>query len=166
MTVALIVAVAENGVIGREGGLPWRLSGDLRYFKAVTMGKPIIMGRKTFESIGRPLPGRPNLVVSRNRGFSSDGIEIFDGLDAAVAHAEGLGLGEVMVIGGAGLYEAALKLVDRIYLTEVHAAVEGDVTFPAFDRAGWTEMSRERHSASEKDDHDHSFVVFDRVKSV
>jgi dihydrofolate reductase len=166
MTVALIVAVAENGVIGREGGLPWRLSGDLRYFKAVTMGKPIIMGRKTFESIGRPLPGRPNLVVSRNRGFSSDGIEVFDGLDVAVAHAEGLGLGEVMVIGGAGLYEAALKLADRIYLTEVHAAVEGDVTFPAFERAGWTETSRERHSASEKDDHDHSFVVFDRVKSV
>ena len=163
MTLALIVAVAENGVIGRDGGLPWRLSGDLRYFKAVTMGKPIIMGRKTFESIGRPLPGRPNLVVSRTPGFSPEGVCVYDSLEAAVAHAEELESGEVMVIGGAGLYEAALEIADRLYLTEVHAEVEGDVTFPAFDHVEWAETSREKHAAGEKDDHDHSFVVFDRV---
>jgi dihydrofolate reductase len=163
MTLALIVAVAENGVIGREGGLPWRLSGDLRYFKSVTMGKPIIMGRKTFESIGRPLPGRPNLVVSRNRGFAPEGVDVYGGLNAAIAHAKMLAVNEVMVIGGAGLYEAALVIADRIYLTEVHAAVAGDVTFPAIDRAKWLEISRERQPAGEKDDFDHSFVVLDRV---
>lgn len=165
MTIALIVAVAENGVIGRDGGLPWRLSGDLRYFKSVTMGKPIIMGRKTFESIGRPLPGRPNLVVSRNPEFSPEGVEVFGSLEAAVAHAETLPGDEAMVIGGAGLYEAALAIAGRIYLTEVHAAAEGDVTFPAFDRRGWAETSRERQGAGEKDDHDHSFVVLERVRS-
>ena len=163
MTLALIVAVAGNGIIGREGGLPWRLSGDLRYFKSVTMGKPIIMGRKTFESIGRPLPGRPNLVVSRNRGFAPEGVDVYGGLDAAVAHAKTLAGNEVMVIGGAGLYDAALVIADRIYLTEVHAAVAGDVTFPAFDRAKWLEISRQRQPAGEKDDFDHSFVVLDRV---
>ncbi|MFT5486547.1 MAG: dihydrofolate reductase [Paracoccaceae bacterium] len=169
VTVALIVAAAENGVIGRDGGLPWRLSGDLRYFKSVTMGKPIIMGRKTFESIGRPLPGRPNLVVSRNPDFSADGVEVFSDLEAAVAHAgtlvDDLADDDVMVIGGAGLYRAALAIAGRIYLTEVHAAVVGDVTFPAFDRADWVETSRERHSAGEKDEFDHSFVVLERVTS-
>lgn len=165
MTVALIVAVAENGVIGRDGGLPWRLSGDLRYFKSVTMGKPIIMGRKTFDSIGRPLPGRPNIVVSGNPAFSADGVDVFGGLEAAVAHAEGLADGEVMVIGGAGLYAAALDIADRIYLTEVHATVDGDVAFPPFDRDRWAETSRIRQPAGEKDDHDHSFVVLDRITS-
>lgn len=169
MTVALIVAAAENGVIGRDGGLPWRLSGDLRYFKSVTMGKPIIMGRKTFESIGRPLPGRPNLVVSRNPDFSADGVEVFNDLEAAVAHAgtlvDDLADDDVMVIGGAGLYSAALAIAGRIYLTEVHAAVDGDVVFPVFDRADWVERSRERHPAGEKDEFDHSFVVLERVTS-
>lgn len=165
VTVALIVAMAENGVIGRDGGLPWRLSGDLRYFKSVTMGKPIIMGRKTFESIGRPLPGRPNLVVSRNPDFSAEGVEVFGTLEAAVARAETLVEDDVMVIGGAGLYSAALAIAGRIYLTEVHAAVDGDVTFPAFDRSGWAETSRERHPAGEKDEFDHSFVVLERVTS-
>lgn len=169
VTVALIVAVAENGVIGRNGELPWKLSGDLRYFKSVTMGKPIIMGRKTFESIGRPLPGRPNLVVSRNADYSADGVEVFGGLDAAVAYAQtlthGLDVDDVMVIGGAGLYGAALAIAGRIYLTEVHAEVAGDVVFPAYERAEWAEMSRERQSAGEKDEFDHSFVVLERVTS-
>lgn len=164
-TVALIVAVAENGVIGRDGGLPWRLSGDLRYFKSVTMGKPIIMGRKTFDSIGRPLPGRPNLIVSRNPAFNADGAVVFESLDAAVTHAESLTDEEIMVIGGAGLYAAALTIADRIYLTEVHAAVDGDVVFPPFDRNHWVETSRAEYPAGEKDDYDHSFVVLDRVTS-
>ena len=166
MTVALIVAVAENGVIGREGGLPWRLSGDLRYFKSITMGKPIIMGRKTFQSIGHPLSGRPNLVVSRNPGFSFEGVDVFDGLEAAVVHAKDMAGTEVMVIGGAGLYKAALPIASRIYLTEVHVAVAGDVALPPFDRLCWVETSRERHPAGEKDDYDYSFVILDRAASV
>lgn len=165
MSVALIVAMAENGVIGRDGELPWRLSGDLRYFKSVTMGKPIVMGRKTFESIGRPLPGRPNLVVSRNPDFAADGVAVFDGLASAVTHAEDLAGGEVMVVGGAGIYAAALEIADRIYLTEVHAEVNGDVSFPAFDRDRWVEASRDRQPAGDKDDYDHSFVVLERVTS-
>ena len=166
MTLGLIVAVAENGVIGRDGRLPWKLSSDLSYFKSVTMGKPIIMGRKTFDSIGRPLPGRSNLVISRNPVFSAKGVAVFDSLKAAVIHAETLTDDDVMVIGGAGLYEAALTMAGRIYLTEVHAVVAGDVTFPAFERGEWVETSRERFSAGNNDDHDHSFVVLDRVTSV
>jgi dihydrofolate reductase len=162
LRVSLIVAVAENGVIGNGGGLPWKLSNDLRYFKAVTMGKPIIMGRRTYDSIGRPLPGRPNLVVSRNPSFAADGISVFGSLEAALEHAASLGAEEAMVIGGAALYADALEIADRLYLTEIHAAVEGDVTFPDRIPADWTEISRERHPATDRDQYDHSFVVFDR----
>ncbi len=165
MDVALIVAVAQNGVIGRDGGLPWRLSNDLRYFKAVTMGNPIIMGRKTYESIGRPLPGRPNIVVSRNPGFRADGVAVVPGLDEAVAHAGTLDGDKAMIIGGAGLYRDALSIVSRIYLTEVHADVDGDVLFPAFDRAAWSEISREKQPSSDRDEFEHSFVVLERVTS-
>ncbi|CAN0464803.1 unnamed protein product [Laminaria digitata] len=129
------------------------------------MGKPIVMGRKTFESIGRPLPGRPNFVVSRNPDFSAEGVHLFNSLQAAISDAGRSGCGEVMVIGGAGLYAAALELADRMYLTEVHAAVDGDVLFPDFDRADWSETSRDRQPAGENDDHDYSFVVLDRVTS-
>ena len=166
MSVALIVAVAENGVIGRGGDLPWRLSNDLRYFKSVTMGKPIIMGRKTFQSIGRPLPGRANIVVSRSPGFSPAGVAVFDTLAAAVNHAESLGGNEVMVIGGAALYGEALPSAARIYLTEVHATVDGDVSFADLDPVDWKEISREKHLASGKDDYDHSFVVLNRLNPV
>ena len=124
MDIALIVAVAQNGVIGRDGGLPWRLSNDLRYFKSVTMGKPIIMGRRTYESIGRPLPGRPNIVVSRNPGFVAEGVDVRSGLAAAVSHAATLPGDEAMIIGGAALYTDALGTAGRIYLTEVHADVD------------------------------------------
>ena len=165
MDVALIVAVAQNGVIGRDGGLPWRLSNDLRYFKSVTMGKPIIMGRKTYQSIGRPLPGRPNIVVSRNPDFAADGTDVQTSLPGAVRHAATLPGDEAMIIGGAALYDEALSHANRIYLTEVHADVAGDVRFPAFDRGDWTEVSREIHPATEKDDFSHSFVVLERVTS-
>lgn len=165
MDIALIVAVAQNGVIGRDGTLPWRLSNDLRYFKSVTMGKPIIMGRKTYESIGRPLPGRPNIVVSRNPGFSAEGIDVRDSLEAAIAHAESLGGDEAMIIGGAGLYRDALQIVSRIYLTEIDAEVDGDARFPAFDKAAWTEISRVKQPATERDEYEHSFVVLERVTS-
>jgi len=163
--VSLIVAVAANGIIGRDGGLPWRLSNDLRYFKKVTMGKPIVMGRKTYESIGRPLPGRPNLIVSRNPAFAADGADVFRSLDAAIGAAEARGAAEAMVIGGAALYRDALDRAERLYLTEVHARVAGDTSFPDIDAAHWSETSRERHSAGERDEYDHSFVVLDRVKT-
>jgi dihydrofolate reductase len=165
LRVSLIVAVAENGVIGRDGDLPWRLSSDLRYFKSVTMGKPIIMGRKTFQSIGRPLPGRPNFVVSRNPEFNADGITVFSSLGAAIGQARESGCKEVMIIGGAGIYEEGLSVADRIYLTQVHADVPGDVTFPVLDPTKWTGTSRERKAAGKNDDHEHSFVVLDRIRT-
>ena len=163
MRVSLIVAVSANGTIGRDGGLPWRLSNDLRYFKDVTMGKPIIMGRKTFESIGRPLPGRPNFVVSRNPHFTAPGVDVFGSLTSAIDAAKSQDAEEAMIIGGAALYEDGLGLADRIYLTEVHAEIDGDVSFPDLSTADWAEISRQRHAAGERDDYDHSFVVLDRV---
>ena len=170
MRISLIVAVAENGVIGRDGALPWRLSGDLRRFKSLTMGKPVVMGRKTWESIGRPLPGRPNIVVSRNAAFKADGAETAGGLDAALERARALaaaaGEDELFVMGGAALYAAALDGAGRVYLTEVHAAIDGDTVFPALDPAVWREISRERHPAGERDEHDHSFIVLDRRGAV
>jgi len=129
------------------------------------MGKPIIMGRKTYQSIGRPLPGRPNIVVSRNADFAADGTDVQTSLSDAVRHAATLPGDETMIIGGAALYEEALSHADRIYLTEVHADVEGDVRFPAFDRGDWIEISREIQPATEKDDFSHSFVVLERVTS-
>jgi len=166
--IALIVAVSDNGVIGREGGLPWRISNDLRYFKSVTMGKPVVMGRRTFESIGRPLPGRPNIVVTRTPAFAPEGVAVTGDMDRAIARAVSLaeaeGAEEIAIIGGAAVYEAALPRADRLYVTEVHAEIEGDVHFPPLDPAEWREISRERHLAGEKDEYDHSFVVYDRIK--
>jgi dihydrofolate reductase len=168
MDIVMIAAVAENGVIGRDNAMPWRLSSDLAYLKRMTMGKPIIMGRKTWESFPkRPLPGRPNLVVTRDKGYDAPGAEVFASVDAALARAEALarelGVDEAMVLGGAQIYEALLKRATRIYLTEVHASPEGDTRF-AFDRTGWREVSRERHEAGEKDSAAYSFVVLERVQ--
>lgn len=168
MRLSLIAAIADNGIIGRNGGLPWRLSNDLRYFRSVTMGKPVIMGRRTFESIGKPLPGRPNVVVSGTPGFAPDGVTVAPDLDAAIAAAEALaaeaGADEILVIGGGALYEAALARADRLYLTEVHAEIEGDVHFPPVARLEWREVSRIAHPAGEKDEHPHSFVVLERIR--
>ena len=169
MRLSLIAAVADNGTIGRDGGLPWRLSNDLRYFRATTMGKPVIMGRKTYESIGKPLPGRPNVVVTRNADFAPEGVTVAADLNAAIAAAEALakeaGVEEILVIGGGALYDAALSRADRLYLTEVHAEIEGDVHFPDLYRNEWREISRVSHPAGEKDEHPHSFVVLERIKS-
>lgn len=166
MHLSLFIALAENHVIGKDGAMPWRLSGDLQYLKRMTMGKPILMGRKTWESFPRrPLPGRPNLVVTRDENYDAPGAEVFDSTEAAVARAEALArtlsVDEVMVLGGAQIYRALLAQATRIYLTEVHAAPEGDTRF-AFDRAGWREVSRERHEQGEKDTSAYSFVVLER----
>lgn len=162
MRVSLIVAVAANRVIGRGGALPWRLPNDLRHFKAMTMGKPIVMGRQTFESIGRPLPGRTNIVVSRNPAFGPDGAVVVNSFEAALDAAAATGAEEVLVIGGAEVYAAALPVATRIYLTEVHARIEGDRFFPPLDPAEWVEAFRERHAADDRHPYAYSFVELNR----
>ena len=166
MQISIIVAVSENGIIGRDGALPWRISNDLKYFKSVTIGKPVVMGRKTYESIDGPLPGRSNLVVTRRPTNPCKELEFFENLNAAIEAAKIRKFDEVMIIGGGSLYAEALEITDRIYMTEVHAIVTGDVSFAPLNQEQWTEISRETHKASVKDDHDHSFVILDRVKSV
>ncbi len=161
--LALIAAVAHNGVIGRGGELPWRIPADLQYFKAITMGKPMIMGRRTFESIGKALPGRTNIVVTRSVDFSADDVEVAGNLDQALEIAAGTGADEVMVIGGGEIYAAALPRADRLYLTEVHIDAAGDVRFPAFDRAQWRELSRDDHAAV-GDNPAFSFVTLERTR--
>jgi len=137
----LVAAVAENGVIGAEGGLPWRLPGDLKRFKALTMGRPLIMGRRTFDSIGRALPGRRNIVITRNPDWRAPGVETAASLQAALSECGGDG--EAMVIGGAEIFAAAMPLADRIELTRVHARPAGDTYFPELDEADWAEVARE-----------------------
>lgn len=167
ISLSLIVAMAQNRVIGRNNNLPWYLSEDLKYFKRVTMGKPIIMGRKTFESIGRPLPGRTNVIVTRNKNYAAEGVKVVHNLDEAKALCESIaeidGQKEAMVIGGAQIYQQALAYADRLYLTEVHAAVEGDAYFPEFDRANWQEVGREDFQAAGPNPYDYSFLILERV---
>lgn len=164
--LSLVVAMAQNGVIGRENGLPWHLPKDLAYFKQITMGHPIIMGRKTFESIGRPLPGRTNIVVTRQKSWASDGVEKVDSVSAAIDLAEVIAhsdsLSEYMLIGGASLYGQVLGSAAKIYMTEVCAEIEGDTKFPEFDKSQWREVSRENHSADAHNPYDYSFVVYER----
>lgn len=167
IVVSMIVAMAENRVIGRNNQLPWYLPNDLKYFKASTMGKPIVMGRKTFESIGKPLPGRTNIVVTRDRGYSAEGVKIVHSAVEAIAVAASVaavdGVEELMVIGGAQLYQELLPLTQRLYLTEVHGQVEGDALFPVFERGLWREVARENFAAEGANPHDYSFTVLERL---
>jgi dihydrofolate reductase len=156
--VTLILARADNGVIGRDGGLPWRLPADLKRFKALTMGKPMIMGRKTFDSFPAPLPGRRHIVLTRDAGWRAAGAEPAASIDEALALA---GPGEVMVIGGAEVFALALPRADRIELTEVHLDAEGDIVVPRF--AGWHETGREEHAA-ESERPAYSFVTLERAR--
>ena len=139
--VAMIAAVAENGVIGVSGSMPWRLPSDFAFFKAVTLGKPLIMGRKTFESIGKPLPGRTNIIVTRQAGYQPDGVLVIDGLDAALEHARAIaaadGAGEIMIGGGEAVYRAAMPHADRLYISHVLLSPEGDTRFPDIDPDIW-----------------------------
>ena len=165
--IALVVARARNGVIGRDGSLPWRLRSDLQRFKAVTMGKPCIMGRRTWESLPlKPLPGRLNLVLSKDESFEPKGavacLTLDEAIEIAREQAVDDGVGEVCVIGGAGLFAATLPRAKRLYLTEVEAEPEGDVLFPPFDETAWTEVSCEAVPAGEKDDHAFAFRVLER----
>jgi len=166
MLLSVIVAVAENGVVGADNSLPWHLPEDLKYFKKVTMGKPIVMGRKTFESIGKALPGRANIVVSRNPNFSAPGIELVQSLEEALELADQMARGdgedELMVIGGAAIYQLAIPMADRLYLTEVHAEFSGDTYMPAVDWEQWIEVIRERHAPENSQSPNYSFVVYER----
>lgn len=164
--LALIAAVAQNGCIGRDNRLPWHLPEDLRFFKRVTTGKPVVMGRRTFESLGRPLPNRTNIVVTRNPAFiAPTAVRVAHSLPAALALATAVaaesGSEEILVIGGAQLYAEALPQVTRMYLTEVEAAVAGDAFFPAWDRRDWQEVARERHFHAPAQLH-YSFVIYER----
>ncbi len=167
--LSLIVAVAKNGVIGAGNQIPWRLSTDMKRFKSITMGKPVIMGRKTYESIGKPLPGRHNIVVSRDRNFSPDGVDVVPSFEAALATArEALDLNdseEIMVIGGGEIYRIAIELADRLYMTLVDAEPEGDTYFPTIDQASWRAISSEQTAAGPKDNAATTFIVYDRVGS-
>lgn len=166
VSFAMVVAVAENGVIGKDNQLPWRIPSDLKYFKSITMGKPMIMGRKTFESIGKPLPGRETIVVTQNAHFSFPGVLVAHSVGEAMAIAKDVakksGASEVMVVGGAQIYAESLLLIDRVYLTEVGAEVEGDAYFPSLGK-GWVEESRESFPADESNQFPYSFVVCSRA---
>ncbi len=167
MKAALIAAVADNGVIGVSGALPWRIAADMRWFKAHTMGKPVVMGRKTWDSLPKkPLPGRANIVVTRAKDFAAAGAvvahDILGALELARAEAARSGAGEIMVIGGAEIYAVALPFVDRLYLTRVHATPQGDALFPNFDSRTWREVFREPHPASENAGTGFTFLILDR----
>jgi dihydrofolate reductase len=171
MDIAIYVAIAENGVIGRDGGLPWRLSTDLRRFKADTMGKPIVMGRKTWESFPKkPLPGRQNIVITRDRSYSAEGAALVHSLEEALTLAkrregEMAGAEEICVIGGSEIFARALPLADRLHVTHVLASVEGDVHFPSIDPANWRLVSEQEFPAGERDSFATRYSVYQRQQA-
>ncbi len=164
MRLSLIVAMDRNRLIGQGSSLPWRLSSDLKHFREITMGKPIVMGRKTHQTINRPLPGRENIILTRDPAFSARGCTVFTRLDEVLAHCRDAD--EIMIMGGADLYRQTLDLADRMYLTEVHAECQGDTWFPEFDRSTWTEIRREDFRADAGNEHDFSFVVLEKTGAV
>ncbi len=163
MKITLIAAVAENRVIGRDGGLPWRLPDDLRHFKQRTLGHNVIMGRRTYESLAAPLPNRPAIVVSRNRDLDIPGATVANSVDEALDIARGRGEDEVFILGGSEIYAIALPLADQLELTIVHAEIEGDTYFPEFDPAAWTITEDQRRDADDRHEHPFSFRCYKRV---
>jgi dihydrofolate reductase len=163
MKLALIVAAAENDVIGREGALPWRLSADLKRFKRLTTGHAVLMGRRTWESIARPLPERRMIVVTRQAGYRAEGIETAGSLEEAIALARDGRETEAFVIGGAEMYRLALPVADRIYLTRVRARVEGDVVLPPIDWSQWRLVAEELHEADERNEHGYTFADYQQI---
>lgn len=160
MKISIIVAIDQFRVIGKDNQLPWHLPADLKYFKSVTLGKPVVMGRKTFESIGKPLPGRENVIISRNPDYQAAGTKTFLNLAAAfdyLAEHE-----EIMVLGGAEIFKLALPMADRLYITEIHQSFDGDTYFPEIDENLWQEVSRDKHSPDEKNHYAYDFVVLEK----
>jgi dihydrofolate reductase len=166
MIISLVVAMAENRVIGRDNGLPWKVSSDLRRFKALTIGKPVVMGRKCYESIGKPLPGRPNIVITRNPDFKPDGVIVVHSLDFAFDRAEdeakALGVDEIAVIGGGEIYRQAMDDADILHVTYILAKPEGDTYFPEIDPEIWQADHQEDVPKGEKDDFASRFVTYRR----
>ena len=162
MIISIIVAMDKHGLIGRENDLPWRLSSDLKHFKSITMGKPIVMGRKTHESIGRALPGRENIILTRNEDYLAQGCTVVNRIEDLESLCESNK--EIMIIGGAELYRAVYPHAKKFYLTEVHAELAGDTYFKEFQRQDWLEISREDFSADENNDYDYSFVEYERKR--
>ncbi|MCB2426067.1 type 3 dihydrofolate reductase [Methylophaga pinxianii] len=161
MKTAFVVAMDERGLIGRDNDLPWRLSADLQYFRRITMGKPILMGRNTHESIGRPLPGRQNIVVSSSEDYQATGCDVVNSIEAGLAVAADAD--EIMVIGGSSLFSQMFDIADTLYLTRVHAELDGDTWFPEWDKNQWQLISQESHPADEKNDYPYSFEVYRRI---
>ncbi len=160
MRLSIIVAMDDNGLIGKDNALPWHLPADLGYFKQTTLGKTVLMGRKTHESIGKPLPNRRNVVISRNPAFQAPGCEVIGSIDAALALSKDEA--EVMVMGGASFYQQMLPMADRLYITEVDGVFEGDAYFPEFVSSDFEEVSRVSHQPDEKNPHSYHFVILDR----
>jgi dihydrofolate reductase len=167
--IILIAAVADNGVIGRGNALPWRLKSDMAHFRAATMGKPVVMGRKTYLSIGKPLAGRTTIVVSRDSGFAAPGVLVAPNLNAALAAAQGdalrRGVDAIMVAGGADIYAQAMPLAARLDITYIHCAVDGDARFPPIDGRIWHEIARDERAAAAGDDAAFAFVTYERAAS-
>ena len=167
-TVVLVAAIAENGVIGRDGALPWRLKSDLQHFKKLTLNRPVIMGRKTFESIGKALMDRTNIVLTRDFGLLAPEAVLATSMDAAFAYAVNdankRGAGEIMVIGGSDVFEAAMDVADRLEITRVHASPQGDSFFPAIDPQIWRETSRERRPRGPQDEADFTLLTYERIR--
>jgi dihydrofolate reductase len=167
MDILLLAAVAENGVIGRGNALPWRLKSDMQHFRALTMGKPVVLGRKTYLSIGKPLTGRTTIVVSRDRAFAAPGIVVAQNLDAALAAARGDALRRnadtIVVAGGADIYAQVLPMATRLAITEVHKSVEGDARFPAIDPQLWREVARSEQKPGTEDEIPFAFVAYERA---
>ncbi len=161
MKISIIVAMSVNRVIGRDNKLPWHLPADLKHFKQVTLGKPVLMGRKTWESIGRPLPGRTNIVITRDENLEAPGCVVVHSIDSALQTAGQQD--EIMVIGGAEFYRQVLPRTDTLYLTRVHGEFEGDTFFPELDERAWREVERVDHEADDKNPHAYSFIRLDRV---
>jgi dihydrofolate reductase len=167
IALVLVAAVADNGVIGRAGALPWRLKADMQHFRRLTVGKPVVMGRKTFQSIGAPLRDRTNIVVSRDPGFAIVDVVVTTSLASALGAARGdalrRGSNAIAVIGGADIYRQTLGLADRLEITRVHAAPVGDATFPPIDAATWSEVARAEHAAGTGDDASFTILTYERI---
>ena len=167
MHILIVAAIAENGVIGRGNALPWRLKSDMQHFRALTMGKPVIMGRKTYLSIGKPLPGRTIIAVSRDPTFAAPGLVVAPSLDAALSAARGDALRRnaeaIVIAGGADIYAQALPRATRLVITQVHKRVDGDARFPPLDRGVWREIARAEHAAASGDEAAFAFVTYERT---
>ena len=163
MIISLVVAASDNNVIGKNNQLLWHLPNDMKYFKNVTWGMPVVMGRKTFESIGsKPLSGRKNIVITRKPGWNAEGVSVADSVDAAVSIAEALNYKEIFIIGGGEIYVIAFDRANKIYMTRVHAELEGDTYFPVIEKNDWTLMSKTDNPADEKHAYAFSFQLWER----